>query len=146
MRRLIRIAFDPPLPCTKSAVLIRRWAPGDRRRRFIVETLAAYGELQRAVAAEVISLERQARALTGEIKVTRRARDRVSATVLEQKIATVRRRQLIVRRMMDAVMYILCDQYVWFIRRLALHDHVQPVDPDNLGGTHSLMGNAGPGV
>jgi hypothetical protein len=132
LRRLIGTAFDPPRLFPKSAVLAARWAPGDRRRRFIVETLAAYSEVQRAVAAGVISMEKEARALTARLKAARQARDDTSATVLERKVETIRRRQLILRRMMDAIVYIVWGQYVVFIRRLALDDTPRAIDPDIL--------------
>jgi hypothetical protein len=132
MRRLIEGAFSPPRLIPKSVLLGLRWVPGYGRQRFIADTLAAYGDLQREVAPKVVSLETEARALSAALKAARRARVDASKAVLERKIEIVRNRQLILRRMLDAVVYIVCDQYVWFIRRLALEDRVRPIDPDTL--------------
>ena len=132
LRRLLETAFDPPLLVPKSAALAARWAPYDRRRRLIAGTLAAYGNVQRGVAAEVISLENEARALTAELKAARRVRDAL-VTNMQHKIEIIRRRQLIVRRILDATIYVACGQYVWYVRRLALRDDVRPIDPQGLG-------------
>ena len=131
LRRLLGIAFDPPRVTPKSAELIARFAPSDGDRRAVAETLSAYGRLQEAAAAEVIRLEEESRALNVQMKAARRAKDRV-ARDLERKIEILRRRQLIVRRMMDSIVYFACGQYVVFIRRLALHDDVRPIDPGSL--------------
>jgi hypothetical protein len=131
LRRLIGIAFDPPSPFPKSAALAAKWAP-DQVRGPIVETIAAYMEVQCEVATEVISLEKQARALTADLKVARRARDSTEAGVLKRKVDIIRRRQLILRRIMDTIVYVICEQYVWFIRRLALKNTPREINPDNL--------------
>ncbi len=132
LRHLIEIAFAPPWLFPRSALLMLRWAPADPRRRSITETFAAYGELQRAVASQVIALEKATRAAAKELKAVRTTRDTASEAVLTQKINVLRRRQLVLRRTVDAVIHVVCDQYVWFIRRLALHDHIRPVDLENL--------------
>jgi len=59
---------------------------------------------------------------------------------LKRKIEIVRRRQLIVRRMLDAIVYFMCGQYVVFIRRLALRDDVRPIDPEGLAHIVELAG------
>lgn len=89
-------------------------------------------EVQCEVATEVISLEKQARALTADLKVARRARDSTEAGVLKRKVDIIRRRQLILRRIMDTIVYVICEQYVWFIRRLALKNTPREINPDNL--------------
>ncbi len=76
-------------------------------------------------------MEKKAQALTADLKAARRARDSTSK-ILGREIGIVRRRQLILRRMLDAIVYLVCDQYVWFIRRLALADRVRPIDLDTL--------------
>lgn len=131
LRRLIGIAFDPPSPFPKSAALAAKWAP-DPVRGLILETIAAYSEVQREVATEVISLEKQARSLTVNLKAARRARDIKEAGVLKRMIDIIRRRQLILRRIMDTIVYVICEQYVWFIRRLTLKDKPREINPDNL--------------
>jgi hypothetical protein len=83
-------------------------------------------------------LEKEARALTVKLKTARRARD--AATDLERKVEIVRRRQLIVRRILDAIVYFMCGQYVVFIRRLAVSDDVRPIDPDGLAHIVEVAG------
>lgn len=131
LRQVIEAAFLPPLPFPPSALLALRWAP-DQRRQFVIQTFAAYGALQREVAIRVLSLETEARTLTADLKTARRTRDNASIAVLGRKIEIVRNRQFLLRRILDAVVYVLCDQYVWFIRRLAVDDRVRSIDSDTL--------------
>jgi hypothetical protein len=131
LRRLIETAFDPPVLVPKSAKLAARWSPYDRSGRLISETVRAYRDVQRGVAAEVVSLEKQARELAVNLKIARKTRD-AATTTLQHKIQIVRRRQLILRRILDAIVYMACGQYVWYVRRLALRDDVQPIEPQGL--------------
>ncbi len=131
MRRLIGIAFDPPSPFPKSAALAGKWAPNPVRS-IIVETIAAYMKVQHEVAIEVISLEEQARSLTGNLKAVRQMRKSKEAGFIKRKIEILRRRQLIFRRITDTIVYVICEQYVWFIRRLSLKNKYREINPVNL--------------
>lgn len=132
LRRLIERAFSPPLLYPGSALLVLRWAPDNQPRRFVAECLAAYRILQRDVAGEAIALEHHATRLTSQLKDARRARDKLQTARFDAAVRIARRRQLILRRMLDAVVYLVCDQYVWFVRRLALRDDVAPIDLSTL--------------
>lgn len=132
LRRLITIAFEPPLLAPTSALLTRRWAPSNRSRRAVVEALSAYRDAQEAIAARLISIETTVGALSGELRTARQKRDRAAERALTDKIDTLRRRQLILRRIVDAVVYIACEGYVWFIRRLSLQDNPRPIAPRTL--------------
>lgn len=75
-------------------------------------------------------MEREARLVMRDIKDARRAKDG-AADLLLAKWNVLRDRELVLRRLMDAIVYIVCGQYVWFVRRL-YREGRPSADPETL--------------
>jgi len=107
-------------------------------RQILAQTIAAYGKLQLSVAEEVVALERDARRLTAERKAARRAGDSTLTRALGLTISVIQSRQLVLRRLLDVIVWMVCEQYVWLVRRLLRKGGLQQIDPETLPGMVAL--------
>lgn len=132
LRKTIETAFFPPWPYPQSVVEAMRGSADPRQ--IVVQTIAAYSKLQLSVAEEVVALERDARRLTDERKVARRARGDPQTRTLGSTIIVIQNRQLVFRRLLDVIVWMVCEQYVWLVSRLLRKGDLQQIDPETLPG------------
>jgi len=136
LRGLIETAFFPPWPYPQSVVEAMRGRADPSQ--IVAQTIAAYSKLQLSVAENVVALERDARRLTDERKVARRARDSALTGTLGATISVIQSRQLVLRRLLDVIVWMVCEQYVWLVRRLLRKGDLQRIDPETLPGIVAL--------
>jgi hypothetical protein len=87
----------------------------------------AFEGAQQFVGETLAKLEEQVRALEGEVRQLRHAR--VATAKLERQIETAKNRQLVLRRLMDTVLYHLLQMKPWVARRLMSQRETQRPDP-----------------
>jgi hypothetical protein len=96
-------------------------------RRFLRGCHYGYDLVQRKVAAEVIALETRAREAEKELKTLRADRGRVAE--LREYLHTLHRRQIILRRLIDSILFTMLAPNEWVLRHFSLSDQIHRVDP-----------------
>lgn len=104
-------------------------APADPEPRTAVRGAChqAFEETQQSVGETLAQLEEQVRTLETQVRRFRQAR--VDATELERQVDTLKNRQLVLRRLMDTILYHLLQMKPWVARRLMSQWQTQRLDP-----------------
>lgn len=103
--------------------------------RFIRACHKGYDKAQQAIGALVIDYEHDVRARELEIKDLRRRRDITSVRRVLNYCATLRRRQLVLRRVVDALLYLIVSPETWVLRRFTVTPGISRIDPNVLKRT-----------
>jgi hypothetical protein len=103
-------------------------------RTFIRGCHYGYDLAQRQIAELVIESEDAVSDLTKRLKELRRLHDKAAKDVLTQ-INALRARQLILRRLVDSILYTLIRGENWLLRRLTVDLQIHSIDPSVLRKT-----------
>jgi len=106
------------------------------RRRFIRGCHYGYDKAQQRIGAQVIDLEAKIVAAEHEAKQFRRGRDARVKQVLD-RIRVLKNRQLVLRRIMDGILWVIIAPDTWILRRLG-EDQIRRIDPTVLRRTTAL--------
>ena len=106
-------------------------------RHFIRGCHYGYDRAQRQVGDLVIDLETQIRDAADELRKFRMARD-TRARGLFRRIEVLRCRQVVLRRLIDSILYTIVGARTWVIRRFLQEYQIRPVNPATLKGTIEL--------
>lgn len=106
-------------------------------RLFIRGCHYGYDLAQRRVADEVIAMERQAREAEENLKALRQARNPEYKAAIGY-IRVLRQRQLVLRRLIDSVLFAMLVPDEWVLRHFRLDDQIRSIDPDVLRSTVHL--------
>jgi hypothetical protein len=104
-------------------------------RRFIRGCHYGFDLAQRGIGSSVIDLETQIRSLTKQLKENRRVRDKKAELQTIIEMTSLRREQLVLRRLADGVLHHLVIKERWILRRTQLSDSIRPIDPEVLRAT-----------
>jgi len=119
-------------------------SPGDvqddeeTRHRFISDCHRGFAQAQSAIGEQVIDLELRVRNAKRSLKEARRNRDRDKARDLDLCIEGLTNRQLVLRRIMDSVYFLLLRRELHHYKRFFAHRKLQNVDPDTLRAALSV--------
>jgi len=113
---------------------------GDRSayRRFIRGCHYGWDLAQRKIALLLVEYSERVRDLTIEIKVDLRARNLEQAKKKRDVISCLEGRQLVLRRLADAILYHLIKMQHWVLRRTSMEYRIRPIDPVTLKKTVAL--------
>src|SRR6266851_6433759 len=101
------------------------------RRRFMHACHYGYDRAQKRIANEVISLQSQIESSEQQLKRLRIARDPAAKSVLFL-LRVLKNRQLVLRRIMDGILYTIVGQETWVLRQLMLDNRIRDIQPDVL--------------
>jgi hypothetical protein len=104
------------------------------RRQFLRACHYGYDVAQRKIAQLVIEMEGDRRQLTTELKELRRKRD-PAATVIEGRILVIENRQLVLRRLVDSILFAMIKEQNWLLRRFTRDLQIHKIDPVVLART-----------
>ena len=105
------------------------------RRKFIRACHYGFDLAQRKICFNVLTITEQISQQKKDMKDARRARDRELAEKIEEQINGLLKKQLILRRAADAILYHLIAQKNWVLRRVILENRVREIDPRVLART-----------
>lgn len=94
------------------------------RRRFVRSVHTGYDQAQRMIGSHTVEWERQIRDL--EQKATAGS----AYAGLDAKINVLRNRQLVLRRVMDAILFSITGYELQILKRMTLHNRIHRIDPD----------------
>jgi len=136
LRGLLDTAFHTGGDVLQERGLSPQAVVGDAslRRRFMRACHYGYDLTQREVCRRVIAIEREIVSLEERVRNARRRRDRGAHTMIEL-IRVLQRRQLVLRRIMDAILFTTISYKTWIVRRLMIEDKPRRVDCDVLTRT-----------
>ena len=97
-------------------------------RRFLRGCHYGYDRAQRRVGEEFIALELQAREAQARLKELRRSHDAQYRDFTEL-IRVLRHRQLVLRRLIDSILFTMLVPNEWVLRHFRLSDQIHPIDP-----------------
>jgi len=104
---------------------VREALIGDQaRRRFIRSVHTGYDQAQRMIGSHTVEWERQIRDLE------QRASARSAYADLDAKINVLRNRQLVFRRVLDAILFSITGYELQILKRMTLDNMVHRIDPD----------------
>lgn len=104
-------------------------------RRFIRGCHYGFDLAQKGIGRAVCEREIRIRQLTSQLKSARRTRDKsVESNILAQ-INVLKRQQVLLRRLADAILAHLVIEEPWMLRRMQTADEIQRIDPTVLERT-----------
>jgi hypothetical protein len=104
-------------------------------RRFIRGCHYGFDLAQRQIGSLVIDREVQIRALTRQLKQQRRDRNKQGEVMTIAAINFVGYEQIVLRRLVDAILHHVVAKERWILRRTQLNDAIHPIDPQVLRET-----------
>jgi len=97
-------------------------------RRFLRGCHYGYDRAQRLVGEEVIALELKSRDAQARLKELRHAHDPQYRDFIEL-IRVLQHRQLVLRRLIDSILFPMLVPDEWVLRHFRLSDDIHPIDP-----------------
>lgn len=137
IRKLCKLAFTSGERVLESEGIMLETLKTDpsARRRFIRGCHYGYDLAQRQAGRIIVELEEKIRSAEEDIKRARRNRERDAAGQLVELIRVMQARQLVLRRLMDAILNTMVNYQTWIMRRFSLDYEVHRVDPNVLRHT-----------
>lgn len=128
---LMKVAHDSGGIFLRARGITPERLPENRKahRTFLQKCHYGFDLAQRQIGKLVVDYERKARALTSELKDLRRSRDKRAAEI-EAFIEVLRNRQLVLRRILDSILYAILLPDTWVQRRLTSTEEIRGIDPD----------------
>src|SRR5713226_3987900 len=109
-----------------SHAAVRQALTSDQaQRRFIRGVHTGYDQAQRMIGFHVVEWERQVR----DIERLRTTKPRSAHADLDAKIGLFRDRQLVFRRVLDAILFSITGHELQILRRMTLDDKTHRIDP-----------------
>jgi hypothetical protein len=105
------------------------------RRRFLQACHYGYDLAQRQIGRTVIEYELEIRTMNDQLSGARKSRDKEIARSLLHRIALLRRRQLVLRRFIDSILYGIIAGQTWVLRRVMIDEEIRAIDPRTLQRT-----------
>lgn len=145
---LHRLVFEGGIEALQKADLLRD--PEDlmsviddasANRRFLRGCHYGWELAQRKISALVIEYENEIRRLKQEMKAKLRERDRSAVERLKPLINCLASRQLVLRRLADAILYQMFRMQHWVIRHASLDHDIHRIDPRVLERTARVASN-----
>lgn len=96
------------------------------QRRFIRGVHTGYDQAQSIIGFHVVAWERQVR----DIECLRSTKPRSAHVDLDAKISLLRDRQLVLRRVLDAILFSITGHELQILRRMTLDNRTHRIDPD----------------
>ncbi|MDH5668673.1 MAG: hypothetical protein OEY86_11730 [Nitrospira sp.] len=136
LRHLLETAFNSGVKAIESKGYRFEDIQRDRTAMsvFIRGCHYGYDRAQTRVGAAVIALEKQIREKKEQLKEFRRLRNEGVSELLEM-IKALEDRQLVMRRIIDTIVYSMLGEDEWIIRRLGSGDEIRSIDPQVLERT-----------
>lgn len=106
-------------------------------RHFIRGCHYGFDLAQRKTAALVIKMEHEIAEAREQLKQLRRSRD-IKVKVVLSRIEVLRNRQIVLRRLVDSILYTIIRAESWILRRLTVDLQIHPIDPVVLERTTQL--------
>ena len=130
IRSIVRMAFTGGLQALASLGVTMEAVKTDpkARSRFLRGCHRGYDKAQQQIGAYLIEMEGRVDALEAESKALRASRDPARRET-ELRIRVVRNRQLVLRRLADAILCAITHFDTWVIKRLILDRHLRSIDP-----------------
>lgn len=133
---LVRELFDSAFGDALSGLATARLRLGDEwhteaARVFRAACLPGFNKTQLAVGATVLDLERRIAALKAEEALARGGKD-PSATLIKAIRLVLSNRQLVLRRLMDSMLWVLVWPNRWVLRCLRVEGGIKQIAPDTL--------------
>lgn len=104
------------------------------RRRFIRGCHYGYDKAQRRIATLVMDIENKISTSEQELKLLRHNRDPSAMHVLG-RLKVLKERELVLRRIVDAILITILRFEIWILRRVIVEDRIRRVDPKVLSDT-----------
>lgn len=105
------------------------------RRKFLRACHEGYDRAQKFIGQTVLQYEAQLRQAEKNLREARRNRDDEQISAMEHQVAVFQTRQLILRRIIDGIIYLILAPDEWILRRFQIHEQIHRVDPDVLSRT-----------
>ena len=103
------------------------------RNRFIRGCHRGYDKAQVRIAAEVIGLQKQINSLENLVTELRAKHDRDEVRSTVEVVRVLQSRQLVLRRVVDGILWTILAQESWVIRHLMLDHHIHPIQARGTG-------------
>lgn len=131
LARLLETAFTHGIRALNSAGMNLERVSGDKAafRRFVRGCHYGYDLAQREIANRVIRTEAQIVAAEEELRELRRTNQRDHVRDMVKLVRVLRDRELILRRIVDSVLYTMVGRESWVLRRMILSDRIRRIDP-----------------
>jgi len=107
------------------------------RRRFMHACHYGYDKAQKRIANEVLALQDQIGFAKRELKRLRVARDPAAKSV-PLLLRVLKNRQLVLRRIVDGILYTIVGRETWVLRQLILDNRIRDLQPDVLRQTMAV--------
>jgi hypothetical protein len=98
-------------------------------RRFFRGCHYGFDLAQRKVGKLVIEYEKRAKDYRAKLKQARRDRNNFEIKAIADVLDCLSRRQLILRRLIDSILWQMVSQEPWLLRRTQVSDSISPIDP-----------------
>jgi len=110
-------------------------------RRFLRGCHYGWNEAQGKIGKLVIQYEDEIRQLRPRLKEERRKHNETEVKRLASVISCLGSRQIVLRRLVDAILYHQIKMQNWILRRVSLEYRIRDIDPDTLARTLSIAGD-----
>lgn len=98
-------------------------------RRFIRGCHYGYDRGQQKIAKVLLDLDKKFRTAQEELKEKRRERDKEGAQALAVLSKVIKNRQLILRRLLDTILFGMIKGQGWILKRFLVQEEIRPFDP-----------------
>src|SRR5260221_5160403 len=98
------------------------------RKVFIRACHYGYDLAQRKIAALVINMEKEIGSLGQTLREQRRHRDQKAKSTLNL-IQTIRNRQIVLRKLIDSILFAMVKEENWLFRRFTIDMEIHNIDP-----------------
>jgi hypothetical protein len=135
LRQLVDMAFNSGVKALESKGFRFEDIERDEtaKRVFIRGCHYGYDKVQERIGTAVIALEKNIKEKENQVKELHRLREKDVSGIVE-RIKVLKDRQLILRRIIDTMVYSMLGKEEWVIRRLG-SDEIRPIDPKVLDRT-----------
>ncbi|THJ20633.1 MAG: hypothetical protein CAF45_013830 [Nitrospira sp. CG24E] len=137
LKRTMELALSSGLKALSSSGLKTEDIKFDEqaRSRFVRGCHYGYDKAQQRISATIIELHAQSRLATQSLKLARRNKDKNETSALIQYLKVIQNQELVLRRLLDSLLYVLVQGKVWILKRMLVDTHIRPVDPHVLART-----------
>ena len=108
------------------------------RNRFMRSCHYGYDRAQQKIGALVSDLQIEIDEKKSELKCLRRVRNKGGIKVISGLLAVLNGRQLILRRILDTILWSLLQRETWIVKRLIVENRIRPPDPKVISKTVKL--------
>jgi hypothetical protein len=130
LRSIVRMTFTGGLQALASLGVTMEAIKTDAkaRSRFLRGCHRGYDMAQQEIGSTVIEIHRQIADHELELRQHRQNRDQ-KWIAIEERILVLRNRQIVLRRVADAILSVITRLDTWVLRRLVLDDQIREIDP-----------------